>query len=314
MEFILLLIGFVLLIKGADVFVDGASAIAKIFRIPPVIIGLTIIGFGTSAPELAVNLNAAMKGSTGIVLGNVVGSSIFNILIVLGVIAIIKPLNVTRDILKGDFPFLLICTVSFMVLATIFNPSGAMVLSRFDGIVLLLLFTLFFYRAVRAAFQSRSNSEPREKNDDDQSLLKSGILTVLGLIAVVLGGNVVVNNSIVIAQSLGVSERIIGLTIVAVGTSLPELVTSLAAIKKDESDMAIGNIIGSNIFNILLVLGLSAFISPLAITWSSAIDIAFLTGITFLTYSFSLRNSEISRVEGSVMTMIYVLYSGMFLM
>ncbi|WBW95054.1 calcium/sodium antiporter [Oceanirhabdus sp. W0125-5] len=313
MEFIFLIVGFVFLVKGADFFVDGAARIADFFKIPPAIIGLTIIGFGTSAPELAVNLNAAIKGSTGIVLGNVIGSSIFNILIVLGVIAIIKPLSVSGDILKGDFPFLLVSTVSLMLLSVVINPSGVMILSKLDSILLLFLFCIFFYRTINFALKSRTNSETEEYNKKDKGILKNGFITVLGLVGVVLGGNAVVDNSVIIARNFGVSDRIIGLTIVAIGTSLPELVTSLTAIKKQESEMAIGNIIGSNIFNILLVLGLSSLLKPLTITWSSGIDIIVLMGITVLTYFFCLKNAEISRIEGFTLIMVYVFYSGIFL-
>ncbi len=310
-NFALLVAGFVLLIKGADFFVDGSAALARRFRVPGVVIGLTIVAMGTSAPELAVSTSAAIAGSNEIALSNVIGSNIFNLLMVLGICAMICPLPIDKVIMKRDFPISIGITVLILLWTGIpCLTSGALSaamadnvseVSRILGILLLLLFILYIWWLIRSA---RKN--PMEEDDTAPIPLWKCALMILGGVAgIVAGGQFVVNSAKEIARTFGMSETLIGLTIVAVGTSLPELVTSIVASRKGENGLAVGNVVGSNIFNLLLILGVSSSIHPIAVNLASVIDLLILTGVSCLTFLFARKN-KIGRGEGAVMVAIYV--------
>ncbi len=313
MEYLLLIVGFVLLIKGADAFVSGASSIAKKFNISDLVIGLTVVAFGTSAPELAVSTTAALSGQNAIAISNVVGSNIFNILVVLGVCAIIVPINVHSAVLKREFPFAIVSSgiLVFMLVDTFYKKTDVNILSRFDGIVLLLLFIAFMVNILKGA--KGTLSEEVEINEEEAvkelSTLASLLMVVFGLAAVVLGGDLVVKESSAIATSFGVSQTLIGLTIVAMGTSLPELVTSVIACRKGNSDMALGNVIGSNIFNVIFILGVSSVISPIEVERVALYDAALALILTLIAFFMSKTKNTISRVEGICMLLIFVGYN-----
>ena len=262
MEYVWLVVGFVLLIKGADFFVDGSSSLARLLRVPSVIIGLTIVAMGTSAPEASVSMSAALSGSNEIALSNVIGSNIFNGLVVVGICAFMAAFSTNKDILKRDLPLNILITFILCILLA----NG--VLSRLEGILLLIGMTAYLISMVISALKNRQD----EENGKVLSLPKSLLYIAGGLIAVIAGGNLVVDNACIIAESFGVSQNFIGLTIIAVGTSLPELVTSIVATRKGDSGLALGNAIGSNIFNILFVLGIAATISPITFIMENVID------------------------------------------
>lgn len=297
MMYILLLVGFVLLIKGADYFVEASSSVAKSLRVPSIIIGLTIVAFGTSAPELAVSVTAAMEGNNDIAVGNVIGSNLFNLLVVLGACGLILPIKVK---LRWDYFATVIVTVVLAVLI-----GFDLKLGRADGILLLLLFLVFIGMTVRDALVNRIQS-----NEEFEVLspLRCVVYIIGGLAAIVFGGDLVVDNASKIAASFGLSQNLIGLTIVALGTSLPELVTSVVASRKGENGLAIGNVIGSNLFNILMVLALSAAISPITINPLSVQDTILLLVATVITLILCRRKNEISRMDGAVMVGMYVAY------
>lgn len=304
MMYVLLLVGFALLIKGADFFVEGSSSVAKLLRVPTVIIGLTIVAFGTSAPELAVSLSASLAGSNDIAVGNVIGSNIFNLLVVVGVCGAIKPMAIDKMILYGDYLFsILAATVMLLLFA--FDHS----LSRLDGVILLLLFAYFLYKMVRNTLASRAAGGTEEDVVDVMSPFKSLVFILGGLAAIVAGGNIVVDSASSIAASFGLSETLIGLTVVAFGTSLPELVTSIVAAKKGESGMALGNVIGSNLFNILFVLAASATISPMKVDILSTFDGIFLIVSSAAAWFLAKSRFEVNRREGILMVLMYVGYT-----
>lgn len=311
-----LVIGFVLLVKGADFFVDGASSIAKKLAIPSFVIGLTIVAFGTSAPELAVSISAAMKGSNDIAIGNVVGSNIFNTLVVLGASAALTPIAVEKGIIKRDYPLSIFAAVLLAVLAmdTVFGKSDAMILGRLDGIILLIAFAFFMYMTVKEGLKQRALMKEEEEEIEIMPVWKSLVLLVVGLAGIVIGGDMSVEGAKEIARVLGLSEALIGLTIVAFGTSLPELVTSVIAAKKGESDIAVGNVIGSNIFNIFLILGLSATILPMNVSSTYLYDMAMLVGVMVLTYIPIAKTKKVSRPMGIVMMLVYVAYTAYLIM
>ena len=292
MSFILLIIGFFFLIKGADLFVDGAASIARKFNIPSMIIGLTIVAMGTSAPEAAVSITSSLSGQNDMSVANVVGSNFFNILVVLGVSSLISKLPVQKNTIKKDTPFLLI--VSGLLLVFGINKY----ISRIEGLILLIVFVYFLYSTVKMAksatnLDSSSDNEIALAESDTTTqtpILKTVILSVIGILGIVIGGDMVVDSATSIATLFGMSANLVGLTIVAIGTSLPEFVTSIVAIKKGETEIAIGNVIGSNIFNILLVLGLATFISPITISTLALIDIIFMLCITILLYLFMKKD------------------------
>ena len=293
MSFLILIIGFFFLIKGADLFVDGAASIARKFNVPAMIIGLTIVAMGTSAPEAAVSVTSSLAGQNDMSVANVVGSNFFNILVVLGVSAIIAKLPVQKNTIKKDAPFLLLVSALLLLFSLNLN------INRIEGLILLAAFTYFLIDTVKSAKKGSqdSASEVATTTDvevtEESSMSKTILLSIIGIVGIVLGGDMVVDSATDIATSLGMSANLVGLTIVAVGTSLPEFVTSVVAIKKGETDIAIGNVIGSNIFNILLVLGLATTISPITISTFALIDVAFMVAITILLYFFMKKDNSL---------------------
>ena len=303
-----LVIGFLFLVKGADLFVDGASSVAKKLNIPAFVIGLTIVAFGTSAPELAVSITAAMKGSNDIALGNVVGSNIFNTLVVLGLSAALTPIAVEKGMIKRDYPLSVFAAVLLGVLSmdTVFFKADAMSLGRVDGIILLIAFAGFMVMTVKAGMEGRAEEE---EESEAMPMMKALICIVIGLAGIVWGGDLSVEGAKEIARFFGLSEAIIGLTIVALGTSLPELVTSAIAAKKGESDIAVGNVIGSNIFNIFLILGVSSTILPMNISSTYLYDMGMLIAVMVLTYLPIAKTKKVSRPMGIIMILVYVVYT-----
>jgi cation:H+ antiporter len=312
-SYLLLIVGFVLLVKGADLFVEGSSKLAKILRIPPIIIGLTIVAFGTSTPEAAVSISASINGSEGISLGNVIGSNLVNISLILGLTTVITPMIVQKKTIVKEIPLALLGSVALLVmlLDTSLTSETVNSLSRTDGIILLLFFGVFVYYIVEVAIKNKNNQKIYfiEKDDKKPSTLPSLLKLFIGLGGLVLGGWLVVKYGQEIALSLGMSETLVGLTIVAIGTSLPELVTSVTAALKKESEIALGNIIGSNIFNIMFVLGISSTINPITISSNIVIDIALMIMVTFVVMIFATTHKrKINRIEGSVLLTIYLAY------
>lgn len=309
-----LIVGFVLLVKGADFFVEGASTIAKRMHIPTIVIGLTIVAFGTSAPELAVSLSAAIKGSNDIAIGNVVGSNIFNLLVVIGVSAMISPLTVKRSMIKKDYPLSIFAAVLLGVLcldSVLFHEKET-TLGRMDGVILLVCFVFFMYITVREGLRGRKDAK-KEHEDEVENMSfpigKSIVLLVVGLAGIVFGGDLSVEGAKEIARAFGLSEALIGLTIVAIGTSLPELVTSIVAAKKGESDIALGNVVGSNLFNIFFILGCSATILPMHVSGTYIYDIGLLIIVSVLAFIPIAKSKKVGRVMGGVMTLAYVAYT-----
>lgn len=304
MMYLWLIIGFVLLVKGADYFVEGSSGIAKNLRVPSMIIGLTIVAMGTSAPELAVSTAAALKGNNEIAVSNVIGSNMFNLIVVCGICAILSPLHIKAKTLKQEFPLAILAGILLLVFA--YTDT---VLGRKEGMVFLLLFILFMVWMVKSALNARKNGEVIEEEEIKSLPMWKCLLYIAGgIIAIVWGGDVVVDSASDIAAAFGLSQTLIGLTIVAVGTSLPELVTSVVAAGKGENDMALGNVIGSNIFNILLILGVSSSITPIRIGMENIYDLILLTIMSLVVYIFSLHKKSLNRTEGVLMLVIYIVY------
>lgn len=312
--YLLLILGFLLLVKGADFFVEGSSGIAKLLKVPTLIIGLTVVAFGTSMPEASVSITAALAGQNELAVSNVIGSNIFNLLVVVGVSAIMKPLVVQPSILKKELPYSILITALLLVFSvdSWIRGGGSNEISRLDGSILLMFFILFLYSTVKTALWSRKENQVNSPKDQEIKVLSwhvSFFYLIGGLTAIIIGGNFVVDSATQIALSFHLSETLIGLTVVAIGTSLPELVTSVVASKKGESDIALGNVVGSNIFNIVLILGASAAIHPVIINTVSIYDIMILIFISILTYLFAVRNQQISRIKGFILILIYVAYT-----
>lgn len=297
MSFILLLIGFLLLIKGADYFVDSASAIARKFHIPSMIIGLTIVSIGTSLPELSVSLTSALIGKNDLAVANVVGSNIFNILMGLGVTSIISKLPIEKNTIENDIPFLNI--IGSILLILMLNLT----LNRFEGILLIGLLIGFLFYIIKPVLNNKE-----ESNEESKLSFKTILLGILGVVGIILGGDMVVDSASNIAKMFGMSQNLIGLTVVALGTSLPEFVTSVIAGIKGENEIAVGNIIGSNIFNILMILGISSIISPIVISFISVIDIMFMIAIGILLYVFVVKSKTLKRYQGIVFVFLYIGY------
>lgn len=310
MTYLLLLIGFALLIKGADYFVEGASKIANTLRVSPLLIGLTIVAFGTSAPEASVSFIAAFEGNSDVAIGNVVGSNIFNATFILGITAIVFPLAVQSETIRKEIPFALLAAVSLLLLISDIKLqySEINMVTRTEGILLLLFFVIFLYYVFEIARNNRDQIDNNPSDMVNTSWTKNLVLTIGGLASIVFGGNLVVKNSIQIALSLGMSETLVGLTIVAVGTSLPELVTSVTAALKKQTEIALGNIIGSNIFNIFFILGASATIHPLAVDPKIFLDMWLMIFVTFLILILSRTHHRISKIEGVTLAIIYIIY------
>ncbi len=308
MSFIILIIGFFFLIKGADLFVDGASSIARKFNVPPMVIGLTIVAMGTSAPEAAVSITSSLAGQNDMSVANVVGSNFFNILVVLGVSAILAKLPVEKNTIRKDTPFLILISLLLLLFGINMNVS------RIEGIILLVLFAYFLYSTVMNAKSTSGESVAETATTaelevgEEMAMGKTILLSIIGIIGIILGGDMVVNSATNIATSFGMSANLVGLTIVAIGTSLPEFVTSVIAVRKGETEIAIGNVIGSNIFNILLVLGLAATISPINISMFALIDIVFMFAITILLYLFMKKSNSLVKYQGIIFIVVYLAY------
>ncbi|WP_313235617.1 calcium/sodium antiporter [Sporosarcina ureae] len=309
MSYVLLIIGFVLLIKGADYFVDGSSNIARLLQIPPILIGLTIVALGTSSPEATVSIIAAMGGNADVAVGNVVGSNIFNITIVVGMAAFLFPLKVQSETIRKEIPFTLLASIVMLVLMSDMALQGfsSNMITRGDGIIFLIFLSIFMYYVIELGLRSRQNAtltQPTENVKWGKNIL----ITLVGLAAIIFGGDLVVDNATKIAYSLGMSETLVGLTIIAIGTSLPELVTSISAALKKESEIALGNIVGSNIFNILFVLGASSVITPIAVNDKVFIDVIIMIVLTLVLLLFSRTGFKIGKREGLMLAVAYVVY------
>ena len=313
---VLLLVGFVALIKGADFFVEGSAAVAKKLHVPGVIIGLTIVAMGTSAPELAVSISAGLTGSNEIAISNVIGSNIFNLIVVLGVCAVMAPVAVDKSIMKRDFPFSIAITLLLAVFISDMILTGKSVItdtqaraggiSRWEALIFIILFAGYILITVRSAIKNR---QVQQEEIEDMSGIKCAVYILGGIAAVVIGGQLVVNSAREIALFCGMSETLVGLTIVAIGTSLPELVTSIVASSKGQNGMAVGNVVGSNIFNILLILGVSSFIHPISAGMFSLIDICILLVMNVCVFIFATTGKKINRYEGAAMVLMYVAYT-----
>ena len=298
----ILIIGFVLLMKGADFFVEGSSSVATRFHIPSLIIGLTIVAMGTSLPECAVSITASMDGNNALAVANVIGSNIFNLMVVCGISALFVPIAVQTNTLKREFPFSILCAILLMVLGYF-----GMTLGRIDGIILLILFVGYIVYMIISA-KKAMNTYQEEEEIKVIPIWQSILYIVGGAFAIKFGGDFVVDSASSIALSLGMSQNLVGLTIVALGTSLPELVTSMVAAKKGEVDMALGNVIGSNVFNILFVLGIASTISPIAFIFENIIDIIVLSVFSLIVLYFGFTKHKIDKKEGIIMLLLYVGY------
>ena len=298
---ILLLVGFVLLVKGSDMFVDGSASVARLMGIPAVIVGLTIVSMGTSAPEAAVSITAGIKGSSEIAISNLVGSNTFNMLCVAGLSAAITPFAVDRLILKRDFP---VC-LGIMVLTLLMSLDGK--ISRLDGIILLVIFVAYISFLVYSAVKNREVTQ--DEGEKPMSPIKSIIFIVIGIAAIIGGGELVVNSAQKLAYTFGMSETLVGVTIVAIGTSLPELVTSVIAAKKGQSGIAIGNVVGSSFFNLAFVLGMSSSVNAVGVVPEALIDVAIMIGVNLLGFVFCITKKRLARWEGICLLCIYAAYS-----
>ncbi len=301
---IILLLGFVLLIKGADFFVDGASSVAKILKVPSIIIGLTVVAMGTSLPELAVSVTASMSGNNALAVSNVVGSNLFNLMVVLGASALMNPIIVGKETIKKDYPFSVACAGLLLIFGFI-----GMELGQIDGMILLVIFVAFILYQVFSALKARKGVEDEEEEEVKQIPLWLSIIYIIGgAVAIKFGGDFVVDSAVSIAKAFGLSETLIGLTIVALGTSLPELVTSVVAAKKGELDMAVGNVVGSNVFNILMILGVAASLSPITFLQENIIDIVILIVFSLITWVLCWTKGKLQKKEGFLMILLYAAY------
>jgi len=299
-QVVLLIVGFVFLIKGSDFFVDGASSIASLLKIPTIIVGLTIVAFGTSAPEAAVSITSSLTGNNAMAVSNVIGSNLFNILMVIGVSALLGDLLMEKSVLNKDLPFLVAITILFAAFILIgWN------ITNIEGIILLIILIAYVLYLIRS---SKKSADANKVEKAKLSLPKSIIFIVIGLAGIILGGDLVVNSASDIAMALGMSETLVGLTIVAIGTSLPELVTSLTALKKGENQLVIGNVIGSNIFNILFVLGASSAISAIPLDSSLLIDVVFMLAVTILCFIFGKTQEKYDKKEGIILVALFIVY------
>lgn len=312
LQIALLIIGFAILIKGADWLVNGASSIATNFKVSKTLIGLTIVAFGTSAPELAVSISSLASGSTDMLLGNVIGSNIINILLLIGIGALICPITVNKNTVKKELPILLLISTALVVLFLDMSLANAATnsITRSDAIICLLFFAIFLYYLIVMAKRNREiKSQKSEK--PQYKLGKSFFLTVVGLVGLVLGSQLVVNSASFLASTIGVSDRIIALTVIAIGTSLPELVTTVVAARHKETDLIVGNIIGSNIFNICIVMGLPvAIFGTITPESFQAIDLIMLVTSAVLLFILTRRDHKISRIDGALMLTIFAIYYG----
>ena len=305
-QLILLIVGFILLIKGSDFFVDGSSNIASILKIPTLIVGLTIVAFGTSAPEAAVSITSSLSGNNALAVSNVIGSNLFNMMLIIGLCALLRELKIGRDVLNKDLPFLVVITAIL---------SGFIIIgwsiSRVEGIILFLLIIGYVSYLV---YSAKKTKEAQIVEKPKMELLRSIIYIIGGMAGIIIGADFVVDSASYIAMAFGMSETLVGLTIVAIGTSLPELVTSLTALKKEENQLVIGNVIGSNIFNILFVLGASSIISPITINPNMIVDIALMLGVTILFFIFGKTQDKYDKKEGFILVALFIAYMAFAIM
>lgn len=304
----LLIVGFIILIKGADIFVDGSSSIAGNFKISKMIIGLTIVSFGTSAPEFAVSVQSLLSGNGDIVLGNVIESNILNILLIVGASSMVHALSVKNNTVKKELPTTILITTLFIVLLSdsLFDHVAS-TFTRNDGIVLLLFFLVFIYYLVGMV----KNKVEEDSKENYMPLMKAFTYTIFGIVAIILGSNLVVHNASSLASLIGVSQKMISLTIIALGTSLPELVTSITATKKGEYDIAIGNVVGSNLFNLGVVIGLPvALLGGISKINFNYIDLIVMLVSAILLFLFSVNDRKISKKEGFILLTLFVVYYG----
>ncbi|MCX4263523.1 MAG: calcium/sodium antiporter [Muribaculaceae bacterium] len=310
---ILLVVGLVLILCGANYLTDGSAAIARRFGISDLIVGLTIVAFGTSAPELTISIMSAAAGNTGMAIGNVVGSNIFNTLVIIGVVAMVRPLKIERTIMSNEIPLVVVASVVLLAMGCSQWLDGtAPVISRVSGIVLLLFFAIFMRYVFASAKHERPDTTKSEEVSAKRrpSMWMSCVMLVGGLAALIYGGDMFVDSASAIARQLGVSDAVVGLTIVAAGTSLPELATSVVAAVKGNNGIAVGNVIGSNIFNVFLVLGAAATVRPLPFGGITVTDLLVMTGsaVLFLTFGWFFGNRTITRVEGGILSACYIAY------
>ena len=300
-QIILLIIGFVLLIKGADVFVDGASNVAYNFNIPAVIVGLTIVAFGTSAPEAATSIAFQCGNSGGVALGNIIGSNIFNILMVVGISALIGTLAVDKVLIKRDFPFLIVSSIGLLLISLTFHQ-----LSQLCGVIFLIIIIIYVYRLVQEARHDKEAMS--QKTEIKLSVKKSWIYLIIGLIAIVIGSAFIERSLDNLIETYHLNKLLMGATVVAIATSMPELITSVSALKKGENGIVIGNALGSSIFNILFILGISSAIKPIPIGADVIPEILFMTLITIIGAGFAYTQNEIDKKEGIILVILYIIY------
>ena len=313
---LLLAVGFAFLVKGADFFVEGSSSIAKKLKVPPIIIGLTIVAMGTSLPETAVSVTASLVQNNELAVSNVVGSNIFNLMFVIGVCSILTPIMVQKATVVRDIPLSLGCALFLLVLGISgLGDKTGMTLGHADGVIFLIVFAGYIFTMVRSAMKARAAGQKVEiegveecDNMKELSDGKSILFLIVGAAAIAFGGDLTVDTASRIAIELGMSQTLVGLTIVSIGTSLPELVTSVVAARKNEVDMAVGNAVGSNIFNILMVLGISSAISPVALIRENIIDIVLLMVFSVMVWIFAGTRKKIERKEGIIMVVVYLVY------
>ena len=313
---LLLAVGFAFLVKGADFFVEGSSSIAKKLKVPPIIIGLTIVAMGTSLPETAVSVTASLVQNNELAVSNVVGSNIFNLMFVIGVCSILTPIMVQKATVVRDIPLSLGCALFLLVLGVSgLGDKAGMTLGHADGVIFLIVFAGYIFTMVRSAMKARAAGQKVEiegveecDNMKELSYGKSILFLIVGAAAIAFGGDLTVDTASRIAIELGMSQTLVGLTIVSIGTSLPELVTSVVAARKNEVDMAVGNAVGSNIFNILMVLGISSAISPVALIRENIIDIVLLMVFSVMVWIFAGTRKKIERKEGIIMGVVYLVY------
>ena len=314
---LLLAVGFALLVKGADFFVEGSSSVAKKLKVPSIIIGLTIVAMGTSLPETAVSVTASLVDNNTLAISNVVGSNIFNLMFVIGVCSILATIYVQRETVTRDIPFSTICALLLLVLGILaIGDASGMTLGRLDGILFLVLFAGYIGLMIKSAMKARAEGREAEVNDEfdaeelkAMSYPKSILYIVGGAIAIAIGGDLTVDTASRIAIDLGMSQTLVGLTIVSIGTSLPELVTSVVAARKNEIDMAVGNAVGSNVFNILMVLGIASAINPITLIHENIIDIVILILFSVVVWIFAATKKKIGRKEGIAMVAMYLIYA-----
>lgn len=303
--FLLLIAGFVLLIKGADFFVEGSASIARKLRVPSLIVGMTIVAMGTSLPECSVSINASLTGENSLAISNVLGSNIFNLMVVCGVCALFAPLVVKAETRNRDITFSILCAVLLGILGFV-----GMELERMDGWIFLVIFVLFLFYMVMSALKARAAGQEVDEGEEYAVIpvWKSILFIVCGAAAIAFGGDFVVKSASKIATTFGMSPTLVGLTICAIGTSLPELVTSVVAARKKQVDMALGNVIGSNIFNILFVLGISSAISPIAVITENLVDVVLLILMSLIVWIFTWTKERVNRAEGAGMVLLYIGY------